>query len=133
MNQDQSSRRRLFLLGVFAFMLAGLLLPGHGAEAHAIIVSSKPAVNAKVPQGPFDIVLQYNSRIDIDLSRASLVDPAGRVLALKTTSGDTPGSLVAKGNADTIGQWKLRWQVLSTDGHITRGEIPFLVVAKTAP
>jgi methionine-rich copper-binding protein CopC len=25
------------------------------------------------------------------------------------------------------GRWKLRWQVLSLDGHITRGEVSFSV------
>ncbi|TAI60323.1 copper resistance protein CopC, partial [Bradyrhizobium sp. Leo170] len=25
------------------------------------------------------------------------------------------------------GAWRLRWQVLSVDGHITRGDIPFTV------
>jgi len=47
-------------------------------------------------------------------------------------AGKAPGSLVAEGNADSLGPWILRWQVLSVDGHITRGEIRFLVIAKTA-
>jgi methionine-rich copper-binding protein CopC len=27
------------------------------------------------------------------------------------------------------GAYRLRWQVLASDGHITRGEIPFTVTA----
>ncbi len=133
MMRRPSLRRRIFLLAAAVSLPAAVFLPAQRAEAHAIIVSSKPAANSKVPQGPIDILLQYNSRIDIDLSRVSLVDPAGQVSALAAAAGAAPGSLVAQGSADTLGQWKLRWQVLSEDGHITRGEIPFLVVAKTAP
>ena len=133
MIQCQTSRRRFFLRWAFGCLLAGLLLPAHHAQAHAIVVSSKPAFNSKVTQGPIDILLQFNSRIDLELSRVSLVDPAGKISALAAAGGATPGSLVAQGNADVIGPWKLRWQVLSADGHITRGEIPFLVIEKTAP
>ena len=69
---------------------------------------------------------------NVFISRISLVDPAGKVAALAIAAGKAPGSLVAEGNADSLGPWILRWQVLSVDGHITRGEIRFLVIAKTA-
>jgi copper resistance protein C len=133
MIQWRKPRRRQFMLGAVAMALAGLFWPARPAAAHAIIVSSKPARNDKVALGPVDVVLQFNSRIDISLSRVSLVDPVGKVSALSIASGSAPGSLVARATTDAIGPWKLRWQVLSVDGHITRGEIPFLVVAKTAP
>ena len=133
MIQTPSSGRRLFLLGVFLGALAGLLLLGRSAEAHAIIVSSTPAANSKMPQGPLDILLQFNSRIQIDLSRVDLVDPAGKVAALSIAEGNTGGSLTAQARADAAGKWTLRWQVLSVDGHITRGEIPFVVTDKTVP
>ena len=31
----------------------------------------------------------------------------------------------AEAHLETPGEWRLRWQVLSIDGHITRGDIPF--------
>jgi len=84
-----------------------------------------------VPQGPVDILLQYNSRIDIAHSRVSLVDPAGKVTALTAAAGSAPGSLSAVGTTDAPGTWIIRWQVLSVDGHITRGDIPFQTVTAT--
>jgi copper resistance protein C len=129
MFQSPSARRRFFLLAAAAYAFAGPLLSAPRAEAHAIIVSSKPAANGKVAHGNLDILLQFNSRIQIDLSRLDLVDPAGKVSVLAITDGAADGSLTARATAEAAGQWKLRWQVLSTDGHITRGEIPFLVVA----
>jgi methionine-rich copper-binding protein CopC len=123
-------RRVLSAAGLFA---AACLLGAGGAEAHAIIVGAKPAVNAKVPEGPLDILLQYNSRIDVSLSRLSLTDPAGKSSVLEIAGGNKPGLLTAKASLNAPGQWLLRWQVLSIDGHVTRGEIPFTVEAKTAP
>ena len=125
--------RRLLLPAVLLFALAAALSLPAAAFAHAVIVSSKPAANSQVPQGPVDILLQYNSRIDATHSRVSLVDPAGKVTALTATGGSAPGSLVVAGTTDAPGKWIIRWQVLSIDGHITRGDIPFQVVAKTTP
>jgi len=126
------SRRRLLPAAlVLAFAAALFIAPA--AFAHAIIVSSKPAANSQVPQGPVEILLQYNSRIDATHSRVSLVDPAGKVAALNVADGSTPGSLTAAGTTDAPGTWIIRWQVLSVDGHITRGDIPFQAIAKTTP
>ncbi len=123
-----SRRPRLAALVV---LLAAVFFAAEQAEAHAIILSSSPAANSQVPEGPVDVLLQYNSRIDISHSRVSLVDPAGKVSALKAAAGSTPGSLAAPGKVDAPGKWIIRWQALSLDGHITRGEIPFQVVAPT--
>lgn len=125
-------RRRRFLSAT-GLLAAACLLCASGAEAHAIIIGAKPAANAKVPGGPLDILLQYNSRIDVSLSRLSLTDPAGKSSVLEIAGGHKPGLLTAKANLSAPGQWLLRWQVLSIDGHVTRGEIPFTVEAKTAP
>jgi methionine-rich copper-binding protein CopC len=37
------------------------------------------------------------------------------------------GVLAGRAQATQSGRWKLRWQVLSLDGHITRGEVRFSV------
>ncbi len=124
--------RRKFLAAALVILLAGLLLPATRAEAHAIIVSSMPAANSEVPAGPLDILLQFNSLIDVALSRVDLVDPAGKIAPVTLTSLGK-GALSARATVDAPGKWRLRWQVLSVDGHITRGEIPFSVAAKTTP
>ena len=133
MVKRQRAGRWFLLLGLLAGMLAGAFPFARTAEAHAIIVSSRPAANSKLPQGSVDILLQFNSRIQIELSRLSLVDPEGKVVAVPIAAGPMLGSIVAHAKTDEIGRWTLRWQVLSVDGHITRGEIPFLVIAKAAP
>jgi methionine-rich copper-binding protein CopC len=128
-----SHRLDRLLLGTWlAVIFAGLLLPA-SAEAHAIVMTSKPAVNSKVAEGPFEILLQYNSRIDMARSRLVLAASDGHTMPLAITAGNSPGSISAHATADVPGRWTLRWQVLSADGHITRGEIPFVVIGKTDP
>jgi methionine-rich copper-binding protein CopC len=125
-------RRRLIRCAALALLLDALMLPGSRAEAHAIIVTSKPAANSTVSAGAVDIVLQFNSLIDASLSRVDVVDAAGKIIAASITD-QGKGVLASQVSVEAPGKWRVRWQVLSTDGHITRGEIPFTVVAKTTP
>jgi methionine-rich copper-binding protein CopC len=100
------------------------------ACAHAIVVSATPAVNARVAAGPLDILLRFNASIDADRSRIAVVDPNGIERALALSRNDSPGVLRAHADVPIAGQWKVRWVVLSIDGHITRGEIPFVVAER---
>ena len=116
--------------GLYALLLLPPLLLPAQARAHAIIVASKPAMNASLPVGPLDIELTFNSRIDPGLSRLDLVGPDGAAQRLAIAPDSPPGVMVAHAGTTAAGAWKLRWLALSTDGHITRGEIPFIVTGK---
>jgi copper resistance protein C len=101
------------------------------AWAHAIIVESSPAVDATVPGPDVDVVLRFNSRIDQERSSVSLTavgEPkSARPRTLPLAPTDSPDILKATAAGLTPGVYTLRWQVLSVDGHITRGDIPFKV------
>jgi methionine-rich copper-binding protein CopC len=96
------------------------------AFAHAILIDSTPAPLAHIPAGPLNLVFRYNSRIDAARSKLTLkrpdetterltIDASPSEDSLKSTLTLTPGAYVAS------------WQVLATDGHITRGTVPFTV------
>ena len=108
--------------------LALLLAAPHVASAHAIIVSSLPVAGATVAKDEaLAIRLRFNSRIDHARSRLKLLSPDGAEQTL-TPTADTPADEIdAVAKALAPGSWRLRWQVLSVDGHITRGDIPFTV------
>jgi methionine-rich copper-binding protein CopC len=106
-----------------AFSFAAML-----AQAHAIVVSSTPAANASVVAGALDIVVRFNTRIDRARSRLYLEAPGGDASPVAIVEESAPTAIAARGKVEKPGHWKLRWQVLATDGHITRGEIPFLVI-----
>jgi methionine-rich copper-binding protein CopC len=105
-----------------------LLLLARPAFAHAILIDSTPAPLGHIPAGPLNLVFRYNSRIDAARSKLTLkrpdetterlaIQPAATEDVLKSTLTLTPGPYVAS------------WQVLATDGHITRGTVPFIVDA----
>lgn len=101
------------------------------AQAHAIIVESVPAVDATVPGPDVDVVLRFNSRIDRARSSVNLTEigvPKGaRPETLTLAPTDSPDILKATAAGLAPGAYTLHWQVLSVDGHITRGDIPFKV------
>ncbi|MGI4747679.1 MAG: copper resistance CopC family protein [Janthinobacterium lividum] len=113
---------RLAALGLF------LVLPKL-ALAHAILTTSTPAPGGTIASGHQTLAFNYNSRIDHKRSRLTLTGPDGKPVILTVTPASATNALDAE--ADLVpGAYTLRWQALALDGHITRGDVPFTVVAK---
>lgn len=104
-------------------LLAALTQP---ALAHAILIRSDPAPAASVPAGPLKVTLEYNSRIDFARSVVRLSAPDGSQTVLKLNPS-AANIAAAEATPAAPGTYTLRWQVLATDGHITRGVVPFTV------
>lgn len=73
------------------------------------------------------IRLRFNSRIDLRRSRLVLVAPDRKERSLTLLPESTADTLVARSAELVLGAYRLRWQVLAIDGHITRGDINFSV------
>lgn len=111
-----------------ALLVAGVALLPLPAAAHAIVISADPAVNAVVHAPSLPVVLRFNSRIDHERSRLTLLRADGSSQPLPLAPDSRPDTLTTKLDGLAPGQYRLRWQVLAVDGHITRGDIPFAVV-----
>jgi copper resistance protein C len=111
-------------------LLAGLtlLLASH-AEAHAILVESSPAEHTRVSGHSLPLVLRFNSRVDALRSRLVLVTGTGGGpgQALKINETAPTDRLTATARDLKPGNYRVRWQVLAVDGHVTRGELEFEV------
>jgi methionine-rich copper-binding protein CopC len=118
---------RWFASAVILFVVALLAASSRPALAHAVLVSSTPQKNAAVSGPDITINLKYNSRIDGARSTISLLKPDGTVEKIGAPAQVAPDVLSATGHGLAKGAYVLRWQVLATDGHITRGEVPFQV------
>ena len=97
------------------------------ASAHAVLLESTPSLKSSVAGPNVPIKLRFNVRIDASRSRLMLVGPAGFRQALEISKASPADALVANAAGLLPGEYRLRWQVLASDGHITRGEIPFAV------
>lgn len=110
-------------------LLAGAIcLASTHAMAHAILVQSTPADQASLPAGEQTLQLRYNSKIDHALSRLTLAGTNAQMTL--TLLPDTPADTLAAKADLTPGTYVIHWQVLATDGHMTRGDVHFTVVAK---
>lgn len=120
-----SSLHRLAVITVFGW--AAFVAPP--ATAHAIIVEAHPAMDAVVQGKTVTIRLRFNSRIDRARSRLTLFGADGRETPVPLARNAAPDVLAAELAGLAPGAYRLRWQVLAVDGHITRGDIPFTVAA----
>jgi methionine-rich copper-binding protein CopC len=96
------------------------------ANAHAILVESRPPVGGTVAPGNLAVWLRYNSRIDRARSRLTLTRPDHSQAVLPIDRDGRDDVLTAAADLPA-GAYVLRWQVLAVDGHITRGDVPFSV------
>ena len=114
--------------GAIVFFVAVLMVAApRAALAHAVLVSSTPQKNGTVDGPDITINLKYNSRVDGARSSLSLLKPDGTVERITASAQSAPDLLSATGHGLVKGAYVLRWQVLASDGHITRGEVPFQV------
>jgi methionine-rich copper-binding protein CopC len=104
-----------------------LLLAIQPVAGHAVLVESTPAKDASVHGTSSSVRLRFNSRIDAARSRLTLVRPDGATEPLKILEQSSADTLTSEAAGLKPGSHRIRWQVLATDGHITRGEIPFTV------
>lgn len=119
-----SLARRMFSLVVALFLALAI---AHQAAAHALVIESSPATDSSVAGPQIDFSLRFNSRLDHRRSRLTLIDADGTEHRLTLSEGSAPDMLQASATGVSPGVYKLRWQVLAIDGHITRGDIPFHV------
>jgi copper resistance protein C len=108
-----------------ACVLAFLSVPGGAAEAHAIVLESIPRADQTVSGGDVVIEIRFNSRIDVERSHLKLFKPDGGALVLPAMEAAAADVLKSKATGLTPGAYRLHWQTLSPDGHISQGDIRF--------
>lgn len=114
------------LLRLFVFAVS-LAVTGGSAQAHAIVLDSTPRPDAAVTGDELAVEIRFNSRIDAGRSHIKLFRADGAAVSLPLAEAASEDMLKAKASGLTPGRYRLHWQTLSPDGHITQGDIPFQV------
>ena len=117
---------RVRMAGLLASVVA-LLLGGSLLEGHAVLKDSSPMANGAVEGPDVPIRLHYNVRVDAALSKLELLNPDQSTTSLAIGKQPAADTLTSEAKGLKPGTYKIRWQVLAPDGHITRGEVPFTV------
>ena len=120
-------RRSLPAPGIF--LLTAILITGISQPlwAHAILMESKPVANSIIKGSELPIWLRFNVRVDGSRSRLQLIGPDGSAVSLEAAKQTAPNILESRATGLKSGAYKLRWQVLASDGHISHGEVDFTV------
>ena len=95
------------------------------AAAHAELLSSKPAAQARLGLTPAAVVLDFSEPLSPAFSQATVVDPSGRPLSAHPASAfEIRVALLT----NLPGIYEVTWRAVSaTDGHATRGTFTFTV------
>ena len=99
-----------------------------GAHPHSLLLESSPAAGATLSEGPPQILLRFNNRIEKHLSTIRVLDERGVPRPVTVLAGEGAADrLSATVPALAPGAWRVEWQVLSTDGHIVNGRFSFRI------
>jgi methionine-rich copper-binding protein CopC len=128
-NKEECRLRRVLPKPWVSILLTLLLLAGLSqlAWAHAILMESTPKLHATVTGPDVPITLRFNVRIDGSRSRLHLLAPDGSVRTLPLSRQSAPNILQCNAQGLKPGAYKLKWSVLASDGHMSKGEVPFTV------
>ena len=122
--------RKARLPGALLLSLLAICCTTQTIAAHAVLLESIPTRNG-ISAGPdVAIRLRFNVRIDAERSSITLIRKDGSTAKLQTAKQSEANLLVANGVGLVAGEYRIRWQVLASDGHLTSGEIPFSVAGR---
>lgn len=110
---------------LFATLLLLCALPCWG---HSQLVKSEPENGAVLSAAPPQLNLYFDKQIEPTLHQAELWRE-GSWSKLPTTAGDRTLTIDLPETADktTLKQYRIRWSVISTDGHRQRGQVHFSI------
>jgi methionine-rich copper-binding protein CopC len=117
----------------------GVAAGGMAWLAAASIVSGQVPLLESVPAAgetvtpPSHLVLRFNGRIEKRLSSVTLVGPTGTMILLLRQESAPPETLIYRLPGLNPGRYRAKWKVLSADGQITEGAVPFTVVTSPSP
>lgn len=120
---------RLSRVPFLSILLTTLLLVAIAQPvwAHAVLMQSTPKLNSTVKGPDVPIWLKFNVRVDGGRSRLHLMAPDGSPTSLEALKQTAPDILESRATGLKAGTYKLQWQVLASDGHISSGEVTFTV------
>jgi methionine-rich copper-binding protein CopC len=120
-------RRRRVAGVAIALVLAGSALAASPAWPHASLVRSSPARRATLTTAPDRVQLWFNEAVEAKFSRVSVLDASGQPVDLADAHVDPedPKRLTVGLRPLGRGTYRIRFRVLSVDGHVVESEFPF--------
>jgi methionine-rich copper-binding protein CopC len=111
-----------------AALLLCLLAPA-AAQAHALLKKTEPARRAQITKAPAAVRLWFSEALEPAFSSVTVVDASGTQVTREPARVSTqdPTLLEVALPALSAGQYTVRYQVLSVDGHTVKATFTFRV------
>ena len=109
-------------------MLSGVVI-AH-AHAHAFLAHAEPAVGGEVKQTPHAVRILFTEPIQPALSTIKVFDGMERQIDKKDTRSDGGNKALLQVSLPALGPgtYRVKWRVVSADGHSTTGRFTFRIV-----
>jgi copper resistance protein C len=117
------------MVWLWAFVFCALLTFPSTVLPHAALVKSVPARRAQIFKAPAQIQLWFNEKLEARFSSLTVTDSSGkRVDQGNVAVGtDDPKRLSVAVHPLPPGLYRIKFRVLSVDGHVVEDEFPFTV------
>jgi copper resistance protein C len=112
-------------VGLLLFVLVAL--PAAPALAHAVVTGSSLKDQPVKAHTAVNVVLNFNSGIEVSLSRVFLVSKGDVYQPLTIHAGSKAGQLIVELPPLAEGDYALKYRVFAADGHLTEDIIRFHV------
>jgi copper resistance protein C len=107
------------LLGVAALVGAA------PASAHAVRISTDPAVNASLTQGPPKVSAVFNEQLQTSFAAMTVVGPDQNLWSADSAQISGPTASVDLRPLGPTGTYTVNYRVTSADGHVVSGSWSF--------
>ena len=117
-------------MGWLWFLVFCILLVSPSAVLpHASLIKSAPARRAQIFKSPPQIQLWFSERLEARFSSLKVIDSGGNRVDLDNVAVDSndPKRISVGVKPLVAGQYKIRFRVLSVDGHIVEDEFSFTI------
>ncbi len=118
--------KRNFLSLIFISILA--LSHIEQSSAHAVVTKHSLEIEPVHSGRPTSVTLDFNSKIEVGLSKIFLVKAGDIHEPVKFSKGGKPGQVVINLPALDPGEYALRFKIFAADGHLTEDIIRFIVI-----
>jgi methionine-rich copper-binding protein CopC len=97
--------------------------------AHSTLVRSQPPAGATLTTPPGEIILWFNERLERQFHAVTVSDGQGRTISTQNPHVDRadPTKLTVAVEPLPPGAYRVRWRVLSRDGHVAEGAFSFSI------
>ena len=100
-----------------------------GLAAHSTMVRSQPPAGATLTTPPGEIILWFNERLERQFHTVTVTDERGRTIPTRNLHVDTADLTKLTVAVEPLPPdvYRVRWQVLSRDGHVAKGAFSFSI------